>query len=81
MFHHVIRKSPSLSLNAEKLRILTTTRKSNTEAMADLTQHGERNVRVASVSNILDLPLNVHPVAVRVSGFCTPSGAGGLTDL
>jgi hypothetical protein len=27
----------------------------------------------------VDLPLNVHPVAVRVSGFCTPSGAGGAT--
>ena len=26
-----------------------------------------------------DLPLNFHPVAVRVSGFCTPSGAGGAT--
>lgn len=23
-----------------------------------------------------DLPLNFHPAAVRVSGFCTPSGAG-----
>jgi transposase len=27
-----------------------------------------------------DLPLHFHPVAVRVSGFCTPSGAGGATD-
>jgi hypothetical protein len=23
-----------------------------------------------------DLPLNFHPAAVRVSGFCTPSGTG-----
>src|SRR5713101_5056763 len=28
----------------------------------------------------IDLPLNFHPAAVRVSGFCTPSGAGGATD-
>ncbi|MVT55735.1 hypothetical protein GPL17_35625, partial [Bradyrhizobium yuanmingense] len=27
-----------------------------------------------------DLPLDFHPAAVRVSGFCTPSGAGGATD-
>jgi hypothetical protein len=27
-----------------------------------------------------DLPLNFHPAAVRVSAFCTPSGAGGATD-
>jgi hypothetical protein len=26
-----------------------------------------------------DLPLNFHPAAVRVSGFCTPCGAGGAT--
>jgi hypothetical protein len=26
-----------------------------------------------------DLPLNFHPAAIRVSGFCTPSGAGGAT--
>jgi hypothetical protein len=26
-----------------------------------------------------DLPPNFHPAAVRVSGFCTPSGAGGAT--
>jgi hypothetical protein len=26
-----------------------------------------------------DLPLNFHPLAIRVSGFCTPSGAGGAT--
>ena len=27
-----------------------------------------------------DLPLYFHPAAVRVSGFCTPSGADGATD-
>jgi DNA invertase Pin-like site-specific DNA recombinase len=26
-----------------------------------------------------DLPPNFHPAAIRVSGFCTPSGAGGAT--
>ena len=29
--------------------------------------------------NFRDLPLKFHPAAVRVSGFCTPSGAGGAT--
>jgi hypothetical protein len=27
----------------------------------------------------IDLPLNFHPAAIRVWGFCTPSGAGGAT--
>jgi hypothetical protein len=27
-----------------------------------------------------DLPLNFHPAAVRVFGFCTPSGEGGVTQ-
>lgn len=30
--------------------------------------------------NACDLPSNFHPVAIRVSGICTPSGAGGATD-
>jgi hypothetical protein len=33
-----------------------------------------------TVDVVHDLPLNFHPVAVRVSGFCTPSGAGRATD-
>jgi hypothetical protein len=32
-------------------------------------------------SLIGDLPPNFHPAAIRVSGFCTPSGAGGATGL
>lgn len=34
---------------------------------------------VTSRRSANDLPLNFHPVAIRVSGFCTPIGAGGAT--
>jgi uncharacterized membrane protein YphA (DoxX/SURF4 family) len=37
------------------------------------------SVHVWAILAATDLPPNIHPTAVRVSGFCTPSGAGGAT--
>ncbi|MFH0303413.1 RNA-directed DNA polymerase, partial [Bradyrhizobium sp. 31Argb] len=40
-------------------------------------QKSKTRIMTSGEFRATDLPLNFHPAAVRVSGFCTPSGAGG----
>jgi len=49
-------------------------------SLSALASFGVRAIATISGFVDYDLPLSSHPVAVRVSGFCTPSGAGGATD-